>query len=45
VPENPALGLVAMRSPFDPEPSPRIEDGRVVELDGKPEAEFWCLSG
>jgi propanediol dehydratase large subunit len=40
VPEDPALGLVAMQSPFDPAPSLRIEDGRVVELDGKPEAEF-----
>jgi propanediol dehydratase large subunit len=40
VPEDPALGLVAFSSPFDPEPSLRIEDGRVVELDGKHEAEF-----
>jgi propanediol dehydratase large subunit len=40
VPEDPALGLVAFSSPFDPEPSLRIEDGRVVELDGKPEADF-----
>src|SRR5205085_10785247 len=29
--------------PFDPEPSLRIEDGRVVELDGKPEADFDIL--
>ncbi len=43
VPEDPALGLVAFSSPFDPEPSLRIEDGRVVELDGKPEAEFDLL--
>jgi propanediol dehydratase large subunit len=43
VPEDPALGLVAFSSPFDPEPSLRIEDGRVVELDGKPEAEFDIL--
>jgi propanediol dehydratase large subunit len=40
VPEDPALGLVAFSSPFDPEPSLRIEDGRVVELDGKREADF-----
>src|ERR1043165_2011704 len=40
VPEDPALGLVAFSSPFDPEPSLRIESGRIVELDGKPEAEF-----
>jgi len=43
VPEDPALGLVAFSSPFDPEPSLRIEEGRVVELDGKPEAEFDLL--
>jgi propanediol dehydratase large subunit len=43
VPEDPALGLVAFSSPFDPEPSLRIEDGRVVELDGKPEADFDLL--
>jgi len=40
VPEDPVLGLVAFSSPFDPAPSLRIEDGRVVELDGKPEADF-----
>ena len=40
MPEEPALGLIAFSSPFDPEPSLRIEDGRVVELDGKREAEF-----
>ena len=40
VPEDPVLGLVAFSSPFDPEPSLRIEQGRVVELDGKPEEEF-----
>jgi propanediol dehydratase large subunit len=43
VPEDPALGLVAISSPFDPEPTLRIEDGRVVELDSKPEAEFDLL--
>ena len=40
VPEDPVLGLVAFSSPFDPEPSLRIEQGRVVELDGKAEQEF-----
>ena len=29
------LGLVAMRSPFDPSPSLVIRDGEVLELDGK----------
>src|SRR5207244_10201212 len=43
VPEDPALGLIAFSSPFDPEPSLRIEDGRVVELDGTPEADFDIL--
>jgi propanediol dehydratase large subunit len=37
---DPELGLVAMRSPFDPEPSLVIEDGRIVELDGKARADF-----
>ena len=43
VPEDPALGLVAFSSPFDPEPSLRIENGRIVELDGVPEDEFDLL--
>ena len=43
VPEDPALGLVAFSSPLDPEPSLRIRGGRVVELDGKAEAEFDLL--
>lgn len=34
------LGLVAMRSPHDPAPSLVIENGTVVELDGKSVAEF-----
>src|SRR5258705_6845368 len=41
---NPELGLVAMRSPYDPEPSLVVADrGRqkvVVELDGKAAEEF-----
>ena len=43
VPENAALGLIAFSSPNDPEPSLRIEDGRIVELDGKAEADFDLL--
>jgi propanediol dehydratase large subunit len=43
VPEDPALGLVAFSSPFDPEPSLRIEDGRIVELDGRAEVDFDIL--
>jgi propanediol dehydratase large subunit len=37
---NPELGLIAMHSPFDPEPSLVIRDGVVIELDGKPAADF-----
>jgi len=33
-------GLVAMDSPNDPTPSIKVEAGKVVELDGKPRAEF-----
>lgn len=40
VPEYPDLGLIAFASPNDPEPSIRVEDGRIVELDGVAEAEF-----
>ena len=43
VPENAALGLIAFSSPNDPEPSLRISDGRIVELDGKSEDEFDLL--
>ncbi len=38
--EDPDLGLVALRSPYDPEPSIAIEGGRVTELDGVAEADF-----
>ncbi len=38
--ERPDLGLVMMDSPLDPRPSLRIEDGRVVELDGRRAEEF-----
>jgi propanediol dehydratase large subunit len=39
--EDPELGLAALRSPHDPEPSVTIDgDGRVVELDGTAAADF-----
>lgn len=38
--EWPEVGLIAMGSPNDPVPSIRIENGRVVELDGVPRAQF-----
>lgn len=41
--EWPETGLVLFNSPADPKPQIRIQDGRIVELDGKPEAEFDIL--
>ncbi|WP_198950869.1 propanediol/glycerol family dehydratase large subunit [Kineosporia sp. A_224] len=38
--EDAALGLVAFAAPDDPEPSLVVRDGRVVELDGRAEADF-----
>ena len=37
---NPELGLVAMRSPYDPEPSLVVRGRVVVELDGKAAEDF-----
>ena len=39
----PEAGLVVAESPFDPQPSLQIIDGRVVELDGKPRERFDML--
>src|SRR3954451_19633281 len=41
--EWPEAGLVVFRSPADPKPQIEIRGGRVVELDGRPEAEFDML--
>ena len=41
--EDPEAGFATFHSPWDPSPSVRVEDGRVVEIDGKPEAEFDIL--
>lgn len=38
--EWPEMGFVAMSSPYDPKPSVRVEDGKIVELDGKPREDF-----
>jgi propanediol dehydratase large subunit len=43
VQEWPEKGLVAMESDFDPAPSVRVEDGRIVELDGRERADFDFL--
>jgi propanediol dehydratase large subunit len=40
VEEWPEKGLVAMESDFDPAPSVRVENGQIVELDGKARADF-----
>ncbi|MBB4661959.1 propanediol/glycerol family dehydratase large subunit [Conexibacter arvalis] len=43
VDEWPEVGLVAMDSPNDPEPSIGVEDGRVVEMDGRTRDQFDFL--
>ena len=40
VAEDASLGLVVMDSPNDPKPSLRIENGRIVEIDGLLAADF-----
>ena len=39
----PELGLIAMDGPNDPEPSLVIDEGRIVEIDGRREEEFDVL--
>lgn len=41
--EWPETGLIVFNSPFDPQPSIQVRDGRVVEMDGKPETDFDIL--
>ena len=38
--EWPETGLILFNSPFDPKPGIRLSQGRLCELDGKPEAAF-----
>ena len=38
--EWPEKGFVAMKSPYDPAPSVCVENGRIVELDGKKREDF-----
>jgi len=40
VEEWPEKGLVAMESDFDPQPSVRVENGVIVEMDGRERAAF-----
>src|SRR6266566_5499583 len=41
--EDVDLGLVALRSPHDPEPGLVVAAGRVVEMDGVPETSFDAI--
>jgi glycerol dehydratase large subunit len=38
--EWPEKGFAAMKSPYDPEPSVKVKDGKIVELDGKTRENF-----
>ncbi|EDN78454.1 propanediol/glycerol family dehydratase large subunit [Mediterraneibacter gnavus] len=38
--EWPEMGFVAMTSPYDPKPSVKVANGRIVELDGKKRGDF-----
>ncbi|MEH3061535.1 MAG: propanediol/glycerol family dehydratase large subunit [Methylobacterium radiotolerans] len=40
VEEWPEMGMVAMDSDFDPQPSVRVENGRIVEMDGVAREDF-----
>ena len=39
----PEAGLIVADSPYDPQPSIKIESGRVIEMDGAPRADFDAL--
>lgn len=41
--EWPEMGFVAMKSPYDPKPSVKVENGVITELDGKKREEFDFL--
>lgn len=43
VTEWPEMGFVAMSSPNDPNPSVKVENGKIVELDGKSREQFDML--
>jgi glycerol dehydratase large subunit len=38
--ERPEKGFVAMKSPNDPEPTVKVKNGKIVELDGKSRENF-----
>ena len=43
VQEWPEVGLIAMDSPYDPTPSIKVENGVIVEMDGKTRDQFDML--
>src|SRR4030088_3430304 len=43
VEEWPEVGMVAMDSPYDPQPSVRVEGGVIVEMDGRNRQDFDFL--
>ena len=43
VTEWPEVGLIAMNSELDPKPSIKVENGVIVEMDGKTRDEFDML--
>lgn len=43
VKEWPEMGFVAMASPNDPKPSIKLENGKIIELDGKKREDFDML--
>lgn len=40
----PEAGLIVTDSPYDPQPSLRLENGQVVELDGRQRADFDAIN-
>jgi len=38
--EWPEVGMIAMGSPNDPQPNIKVENGRIVEMDGRKRSEF-----
>jgi propanediol dehydratase large subunit len=38
--EWPEVGMIAMGSPNDPQPSIKVENGKIVEMDGRPRSDF-----
>jgi glycerol dehydratase large subunit len=41
--EWPEKGFIAMSSPYDPEPAIKVQNGRIIEMDGKAREDFDFL--